>query len=394
MADDVRARKLQPIYNALDARNYKMAIKLCTKKDLERWDIVKTLKAHALERLGKVEEALEVCAEVAAHKPTDETVLNTLVLTYKLTGHTREAIACYEAALAQETQGGREGGLMNMENGRELVYCYVRGKEWGKAQLLAIRLYKQCSSLPPSFPPSLRSATQYLFWAGTMMFLKEGGREGGRGGGEEEGVRARPMLALAVRMVQKGLEERERLGGRASGEEVGLYVMLLEEQGEDERALEALRKWGGREGGREGGGEQGKAAREEGGGTMLFMSEREQAGMEGGLLSRLRRWEEAAALHKTQVEKHPDQWQEWVGLQEAWRERGKEGGKDGGMEEELVFMKRLQAVHPLCRGPHLAELEWRKRRVEGEGGGEGGGGGEEGEGGRVVAGYVTRFGRK
>lgn len=74
MADDVRARKLQPIYNALDARNYKMAIKLCTKKDLERWDIVKTLKAHALERLGKVEEALEVCAEVAAHKPTDETV--------------------------------------------------------------------------------------------------------------------------------------------------------------------------------------------------------------------------------------------------------------------------------------------------------------------------------
>ena len=74
MADDVRARKLQPIYNALDARNYKMAIKLCTKKDLERWDIVKTLKAHALERLGRVEEALEVCAEVAAHKPTDETV--------------------------------------------------------------------------------------------------------------------------------------------------------------------------------------------------------------------------------------------------------------------------------------------------------------------------------
>ena len=74
MADDVRARKLQPIYNALDARNYKMAIKLCAKKDLERWDIVKTLKAHALERLGRVEEALEVCAEVAARKPTDETV--------------------------------------------------------------------------------------------------------------------------------------------------------------------------------------------------------------------------------------------------------------------------------------------------------------------------------
>ena len=42
--DNIRSRKLQPIYNALDARNYKSAVKLCMKKDLEKWDIVKTLK--------------------------------------------------------------------------------------------------------------------------------------------------------------------------------------------------------------------------------------------------------------------------------------------------------------------------------------------------------------
>lgn len=74
MSDDVRVRKLQPIYNALDARNYKMAIKLCGKKDMERWDIVKTLKAHALERMGRVEEALDLCREVASRQPRDETV--------------------------------------------------------------------------------------------------------------------------------------------------------------------------------------------------------------------------------------------------------------------------------------------------------------------------------
>ncbi|EWM20952.1 hypothetical protein Naga_100455g6 [Nannochloropsis gaditana] len=75
MSDDVRVRKLQPIYNALDARNYKMAIKLCGKKDMERWDIVKTLKAHALERMGRVEEALDLCREVASRQPRDETTM-------------------------------------------------------------------------------------------------------------------------------------------------------------------------------------------------------------------------------------------------------------------------------------------------------------------------------
>lgn len=77
-------RKLQPIYNAIDARNYKAAIKLCSKKDLEKWDIVKTLKAHALERMGKLEEALDLCREVKARNPTDDAILSTLVLTFKV----------------------------------------------------------------------------------------------------------------------------------------------------------------------------------------------------------------------------------------------------------------------------------------------------------------------
>ena len=84
MGDDVRFRKLQPIYNAVDARNYKAAIKLCSKKDLEKWDIVKTLKAHALERTGKIDEALDLCRDVKARNPTDAAVLNTLVLTFKV----------------------------------------------------------------------------------------------------------------------------------------------------------------------------------------------------------------------------------------------------------------------------------------------------------------------
>lgn len=82
--DDVRARKLQPIYNAIDSRNYKMALKLCAKKDLEKWDMVKALKAHALERTGRADEALELCREVKARNPTDETLLSTICLTFKV----------------------------------------------------------------------------------------------------------------------------------------------------------------------------------------------------------------------------------------------------------------------------------------------------------------------
>jgi hypothetical protein len=57
---------------------------LCSKKDIERWDIVKALKAHALERTGRVEEALELCREVKARNPTEDSVLNTLVITFKV----------------------------------------------------------------------------------------------------------------------------------------------------------------------------------------------------------------------------------------------------------------------------------------------------------------------
>ena len=55
-----------------------------------------THTAYALERLGRTDEALDLCREVQSHKPTDETVLSTLVLIYKQTGQTREATQCYE----------------------------------------------------------------------------------------------------------------------------------------------------------------------------------------------------------------------------------------------------------------------------------------------------------
>ena len=50
----LRSRKISPIYNAIDSGNYKNALKLCSKKEIENWDIVLSLKAFALEKIGKV----------------------------------------------------------------------------------------------------------------------------------------------------------------------------------------------------------------------------------------------------------------------------------------------------------------------------------------------------
>jgi tetratricopeptide (TPR) repeat protein len=67
---------------------------------------VKILKAHALERLDKTEEALALCAEVQAKNPTDDAVLSTMLLVYKHAGASDEAIICYENAV--KLQPGNE----------------------------------------------------------------------------------------------------------------------------------------------------------------------------------------------------------------------------------------------------------------------------------------------
>jgi hypothetical protein len=64
MADEARQRKIHPIYQSIDAQNFKGAIKLCQRKEVMKWDISKALMAYCLVMLGKKSEALEVAREV------------------------------------------------------------------------------------------------------------------------------------------------------------------------------------------------------------------------------------------------------------------------------------------------------------------------------------------
>jgi hypothetical protein len=63
-SDETRYRKIHPIYQAIDAQNYKGAIKLCQRKEIMKWDIAKALMAYCLVMCHKVDEGLAVAREV------------------------------------------------------------------------------------------------------------------------------------------------------------------------------------------------------------------------------------------------------------------------------------------------------------------------------------------
>ena len=56
--------KLHPIYTALESRNYSRAIKLSQQKPVSSWPLTKALRAHALERCGRHEEAIQTLEEL------------------------------------------------------------------------------------------------------------------------------------------------------------------------------------------------------------------------------------------------------------------------------------------------------------------------------------------
>ena len=74
-------KALTPIYAAIDDGQYDKAIRLCGRKEIEKYDITKALLAYALQKTRQNSEALRVCRQVLVRKPTQERVVSTLALT-------------------------------------------------------------------------------------------------------------------------------------------------------------------------------------------------------------------------------------------------------------------------------------------------------------------------
>ncbi|KAJ3875923.1 actin cytoskeleton organization protein [Lentinula edodes] len=139
-------RQIRPIYDALDTGSHKSAITECNKvlKKHPKNALVKALKALALVRYQKVEEALVLCDEVLESKPTDDSTLNAMMHVLRGLGRHKDMITMYDAAYKKQPT--------NEELGAQTFFANVRASNWKSAQQVASKMYKQFQE------------DRYLYW--------------------------------------------------------------------------------------------------------------------------------------------------------------------------------------------------------------------------------------
>ncbi|KAJ3732242.1 actin cytoskeleton organization protein [Lentinula guzmanii] len=140
-------RQIRPIYDALDTGSHKSAITECNKvlKKHPKNALVKALKALALVRYQKVEEALVLCDEVLESKPTDDSTLNAMMHVLRGLGRHKDMITMYDAAYKKQPT--------NEELGAQTFFANVRANNWKSAQQIASKMYKQFQE------------DRYLYWS-------------------------------------------------------------------------------------------------------------------------------------------------------------------------------------------------------------------------------------
>ncbi|KAI0306474.1 actin cytoskeleton organization protein [Multifurca ochricompacta] len=139
-------RQIRPIYDSLDSGSHKSALLACNKllKKHPKNDHLKALKALALTRAQKFEEAIALCEEVLATKPTDDGAINALMHALRHLGRFADLVKLFEDAFKQQPD--------NDELGRQAFFANVRAGNWKAAQLLANKLNKQFHN------------DRYIFW--------------------------------------------------------------------------------------------------------------------------------------------------------------------------------------------------------------------------------------
>eukprot|EP00854_Cymbomonas_tetramitiformis_P001787 gene1787-2453_t len=204
-------RRLRPLYDAIDSRNYKSALKIADtllKKHAGN-EITKVLKAITFERMGRSAEAFETVEEVRRETPTDEHTLSTMTLVYKALGKFEELTLAYETASKAEPE--------DSELLRGLFGALVRKYDYVKQQQVAMKLFK------------LESDEKFMLWAATCAFLQA--QE------STEPKTKTQFLNLAATIVARRVPVE---GGLATEEAVTFYLDILQAQGKHAEVLEVL----------------------------------------------------------------------------------------------------------------------------------------------------------
>ncbi len=110
------------------------------------------MKAVALERTGKRDEALALCSVVQASQPTDLKLLNALTLVYKCADRVHEATVAYENASRREPA--------SHDLALQVYFSYGREHNFARQQTQAMLLYKNWKDV------------KYLFWSALCMLVQ------------------------------------------------------------------------------------------------------------------------------------------------------------------------------------------------------------------------------
>ncbi|KAG9455227.1 hypothetical protein H6P81_008131 [Aristolochia fimbriata] len=336
MAGGIPERRVRPIWDAVDSRQFKAALKLSnallTKCPNSPYAIA--LKALIVERLGKQDEAYTLCLSAKDQLLSsdalqiDDLTLNTLQIVFQRLDRLDLATSCYEYACGKFTN--------NLELMMGLFNCYVREYSYAKQQQTAIKMYK------------IVGEERFLFWAVCSIQLQVLYGDG-----------AHQLLVLAEGLIKK------HMASHSLHEPEGLlvYISVLEKQAKYTDALEVL----------------------SGNVGSLISVEGDKLRMQGKLLARACDFAAAAKVFQKVLESSPDDWESFIHYLDCLLEDNSrwstgvantvvdlnahrmshllEEEFDSRMGSASCFAQKLQSnnENQNLKGPTLANLEIERR---------------------------------
>eukprot|EP00210_Caulerpa_lentillifera_P006874 g6571.t1 len=208
---DPHERKVRMVYDAIGAKNWKGAIKMVESAlhKFKNSPVLKSLKAFSLGKLGKLDQAFELCEEIRSTGTIDEQVLHTLGMVYRSMDRMDCLTAAYVVAVEQN------GNDLDLLQG--LFSCHVRECAFAKQQQLAMKMYKVSAQ-----------SDKYLWWVVVSIVLQVWNRPGRENSPPPLGVDK--TLKLAQSFIQKQLQTNKEL---RSLEGLFLYIDILYRQEPD-----------------------------------------------------------------------------------------------------------------------------------------------------------------
>ncbi|KAH9701939.1 N-terminal acetyltransferase B complex auxiliary subunit NAA25 [Citrus sinensis] len=260
LAGGIPERRVRPIWDAIDSRQFKNALKQSTAllAKYPNSPYALALKALVLERMGKCDESLSVSLQAKdllyQNDSTlmDDLTLSTLQIVFQRLDRLDLATSCYEYACGKYPN--------NMDHMMGLFNCYVREYSFVKQQQTAIKMYKHAGE------------ERFLLWAVCSIQLQVLCGNGGE-----------KLLLLAEGLLKKHVASHSL----HEPEALIVYISILEQQSKYGDALEILS------------------------GTLgsLLVIEVDKLRMQGRLLARQGDYTAAAQIYKKILELSPDDWE-------------------------------------------------------------------------------------